>query len=263
MRAHVAHMAADLQAVHARQPDVEDDQVGRRVEHRLQRDAAVARRAAPRSPRAASARASGSAMSWSSSTSSTRVTITDRMPGARGLDQSFAVPVPNALPARIRHCRHAHLPRLPPSAASSSPAPSRSSASPASPSSTCSTRSASSRRRPYMGWMYVGLMLSCLAVAAALVRANSREAWLAAIALPASAIVGFVLTRTVGLPQAERGHRQLERAARPRRAVRRGRRDRGRRLRARRSAPVPPDRRAQPDGCRRHCVTRSRFLRDH
>jgi len=55
---------------------------------------------------------------------------------------------------------------------------------------------------PYMGWMYGGLMLSCLAVAAALVRANSREAWLAAIALPATAIVGFVLTRTVGLPQA-------------------------------------------------------------
>ena len=55
---------------------------------------------------------------------------------------------------------------------------------------------------PYMGWMYVGLMLSCLAVAAALVRANAREAWLAALALPAAAIAGFTLTRTVGLPQA-------------------------------------------------------------
>src|SRR3954462_2465501 len=55
---------------------------------------------------------------------------------------------------------------------------------------------------PYMGWMYVGLMLSCLAVAAALVRANLREAWLAAIVLPASAIARFVLTRPVGLPQA-------------------------------------------------------------
>ncbi len=55
---------------------------------------------------------------------------------------------------------------------------------------------------PYMGWMYVGLMVSCLAVAAALVRSNSREAWLAAVALPASAIAGFVLTRTTGLPQA-------------------------------------------------------------
>ena len=55
---------------------------------------------------------------------------------------------------------------------------------------------------PYMGWMYVGLMLACLAAAAALVHANLREAWLATLALPVSAIVGFILTRTVGLPQA-------------------------------------------------------------
>jgi hypothetical protein len=55
---------------------------------------------------------------------------------------------------------------------------------------------------PYMGWMYVGLMLACLTAAAALIRANLREAWLAAIALPASAIAGYTLTRTVGLPQA-------------------------------------------------------------
>ena len=55
---------------------------------------------------------------------------------------------------------------------------------------------------PYMGWMYLGLMLSCLAVAAVLIHANLREAWLATLVLPASAIVGFTLTRTVGLPQA-------------------------------------------------------------
>src|SRR3954447_17297259 len=55
---------------------------------------------------------------------------------------------------------------------------------------------------PYMGWMYVGLMLSCLAAAGALIRTNVREAWLAAIALPASAIAGYTLTRTVGLPHA-------------------------------------------------------------
>jgi len=35
------------------------------------------------------------------------------------------------------------------------------------------------------------------------VHTHSREAWLATIALPASAIVGFVLTRTTGLPQAK------------------------------------------------------------
>ena len=32
---------------------------------------------------------------------------------------------------------------------------------------------------PYMGWMYVGLMVSSLAVAATLVHTHSREAWLA------------------------------------------------------------------------------------
>src|SRR4051812_49195956 len=55
---------------------------------------------------------------------------------------------------------------------------------------------------PYMGWMYIGLMISCLAVAATLLHTHAREAWLATLALPASAIAGFVLTRTVGLPQA-------------------------------------------------------------
>jgi hypothetical protein len=58
------------------------------------------------------------------------------------------------------------------------------------------------RETPYMGWMYVGLMLSCLALAATLLHTHAREAWIATIALPASAIAGFVLTRTTGLPQA-------------------------------------------------------------
>jgi hypothetical protein len=55
---------------------------------------------------------------------------------------------------------------------------------------------------PYMGWMYVALILGCIGVAAALARAHAREAWAAAVALPASAVVGYVLTRTTGLPQA-------------------------------------------------------------
>src|SRR4051812_35483914 len=55
---------------------------------------------------------------------------------------------------------------------------------------------------PYMGWMYVGLILACLATAGALIWGNIREAWIAALLLPISAIVGFVLTRTTGLPQA-------------------------------------------------------------
>src|SRR3954452_18814722 len=55
---------------------------------------------------------------------------------------------------------------------------------------------------PYIGWMYLGLMAACLATAATLVRGHFREAWAAAILLPASAIAGYVLTRTVGLPHA-------------------------------------------------------------
>jgi hypothetical protein len=53
-----------------------------------------------------------------------------------------------------------------------------------------------------MARMYVGLMISCLVVAASLLHRHAREAWLAAVILPASAIAGFVLTRTAGLPQA-------------------------------------------------------------
>src|SRR3954463_4820855 len=55
---------------------------------------------------------------------------------------------------------------------------------------------------PYMGWMYIGLMVSCLVVAAILLHHHAREPGLAVMALPASAMVGFVLTRTTGLPQA-------------------------------------------------------------
>lgn len=55
---------------------------------------------------------------------------------------------------------------------------------------------------PYMGWMYVGLIASALGVAYWLIRSTSQHAWLAAAGLALSAIVGYTLTRTVGLPQA-------------------------------------------------------------
>lgn len=55
---------------------------------------------------------------------------------------------------------------------------------------------------PYMGWMYIGLIAGSLAVAAEIIRSGSRLAWLGAFALPLSALIGFTLTRTVGLPQA-------------------------------------------------------------
>jgi hypothetical protein len=55
---------------------------------------------------------------------------------------------------------------------------------------------------PYMGWMYVGLILTCLVVAGMLIRDGDHRAWAAALGLPALVLAGFVLSRTTGLPQA-------------------------------------------------------------
>jgi hypothetical protein len=55
---------------------------------------------------------------------------------------------------------------------------------------------------PYLGGMYIALMVGCVLVSAALIGTSDRRAWMAAAALPAGAIAGFVLTRTTGLPQA-------------------------------------------------------------
>ena len=55
-------------------------------------------------------------------------------------------------------------------------------------------------RAAYIGWLYVGLILASLSLAAALARSSERRLWAAAGGLAASAIVGFVLSRTTGLP---------------------------------------------------------------
>lgn len=55
---------------------------------------------------------------------------------------------------------------------------------------------------PYLAWMYVGLIAASLLTAFALVRGSDRRAWAAAAALAASAMIGYTLTRTTGLPQA-------------------------------------------------------------
>jgi hypothetical protein len=54
---------------------------------------------------------------------------------------------------------------------------------------------------PYIGWMYVALIVGSVLTAAALIRGSDSRAWFAAALLPLGAIVGFTLTRTVGLPQ--------------------------------------------------------------
>lgn len=53
----------------------------------------------------------------------------------------------------------------------------------------------------YKGWLYVGLILGCVAVAGALVRSSDPRAWAGAALLSLGAIGAFVISRTVGLPQ--------------------------------------------------------------
>jgi len=55
---------------------------------------------------------------------------------------------------------------------------------------------------PYMFWMYLALIGSCLLGAALLLRANTRLVWVAATALGGMPFIGFVLDRTTGLPGA-------------------------------------------------------------
>lgn len=48
---------------------------------------------------------------------------------------------------------------------------------------------------PYLFWLYVALMVGAMIVSAALLHTESQLAWLAA-----GALLGYVLSRTVGLP---------------------------------------------------------------
>jgi hypothetical protein len=54
---------------------------------------------------------------------------------------------------------------------------------------------------PYMFFMYLGAIGGSLALAATLMRTSDARAWAGAAALPALVIVGYVLSRTTGLPQ--------------------------------------------------------------
>jgi hypothetical protein len=54
---------------------------------------------------------------------------------------------------------------------------------------------------PYMFFLYLGAIVGSLGLAALLVRASDARAWAAAATLPALVLVGYVLSRTTGLPQ--------------------------------------------------------------
>jgi hypothetical protein len=55
---------------------------------------------------------------------------------------------------------------------------------------------------PYLGWMYIGLIVSAILCAFHLVRTGSDRAWKASGLLALGAMAGYTLTRTVGLPDA-------------------------------------------------------------
>jgi hypothetical protein len=55
---------------------------------------------------------------------------------------------------------------------------------------------------PYIAWMYIALIVGCIGVGGWLIRTGSRKAWTAAAILPLAVLIGFVLSRTTGLPSA-------------------------------------------------------------
>ena len=53
----------------------------------------------------------------------------------------------------------------------------------------------------YMAWLFVGLILGSIAAATALATRTDTRVWTAATLLQFGAIAGYVISRTVGLPQ--------------------------------------------------------------
>ncbi len=54
---------------------------------------------------------------------------------------------------------------------------------------------------PYIGWLYIGLIVSAIGVAGALTRTSDTRVWAAGACLVLSVIVSYILSRTTGLPQ--------------------------------------------------------------
>jgi len=53
---------------------------------------------------------------------------------------------------------------------------------------------------PYVGWMFIGLIISSLLIAEGLMRSDDVRLWLAAGGLAASVVIGYAISRTIGLP---------------------------------------------------------------
>ena len=55
---------------------------------------------------------------------------------------------------------------------------------------------------PYLGWAYIGLIATSLVMAELLVTRADRRLMAAAAGLSAAVLVGFVINRTIGMPNA-------------------------------------------------------------
>jgi hypothetical protein len=58
------------------------------------------------------------------------------------------------------------------------------------------------KETPYLGVMYIALMVASLVVAFAILHFGSRLTWMLGLGLAASTLLGFILSRTTGLPSA-------------------------------------------------------------
>ncbi len=53
---------------------------------------------------------------------------------------------------------------------------------------------------PYIFFLYLGLIAGCLVTAALLLRSHARLGWVATLAMSSLPFIGFVLSRSTGLP---------------------------------------------------------------
>jgi hypothetical protein len=54
---------------------------------------------------------------------------------------------------------------------------------------------------PYIGWLFILLSVVCIALAVAVLFIDNAEVWVLSAAVCFAAVVGFLASRTVGLPQ--------------------------------------------------------------
>ena len=54
---------------------------------------------------------------------------------------------------------------------------------------------------PYVGWLFIALSVVCLVLAVAILFVDSPSLWVISGAVCLAAVVGFLASRTIGLPQ--------------------------------------------------------------